>query len=96
MRGVRAGRMRGRRDIQAVGTQVKQAAVGGKVRVSGQERKIVVTLDMGEGLPVAVLEVDETDPQARQEALAPLVKVLGVGVSGDGRPGLLSGRDRWG
>lgn len=88
--------MRGRRDIQAVGTQVKQAAVGGKVRVSGQERKIVVTLDMGEGLPVAVLEVDETDPQARQEALAPLVKVLGVGVSGDGRPGLLSGRDRWG
>lgn len=88
--------MRGRRDIQAVGTQVKQAAVGGKVRVSGQGRKMVVTLDMGEGLPVAVLEVDETDPQARQEALAPLVKVLGVGVSGDGRPGLLSGRDRWG
>lgn len=88
--GIRAGRMTVWRDIRAVGEQVKQAAAGGKVRVlgvdgfrvrvRGQGRGMVVALDMGEGLPVVMLEVDETDPQAMQEALAPLVKALGVEV----------------
>lgn len=88
--GIRAGRMTVWRDIRAVGEQVKRAATGGKVRVlgvdgfrvrvRGQGRGMVVALDMGEGLPVVMLEVDETDPQAMQEALAPLVKALGVEV----------------
>ncbi len=43
-------------------------------------RGVVVAVEMEEGLPVVVLQVDEKDPRALVGAVAPLLKELGVEV----------------
>jgi hypothetical protein len=39
-----------------------------------------VAVEMEQGLPLAILQVDERDPKALRRALAPLLQRLGVGV----------------
>jgi hypothetical protein len=49
-------------------------------RLQGKGRGLVVAVEMEEGLPLAVLQVDEKDPRALMEALSPLLRRLGVEV----------------
>jgi transposase-like protein len=53
---------------------------GAWVRGWGEQRGVVVAVDLGEGQPVAVGYVDEKNPQALRKWLEPLVKQLGVSV----------------
>lgn len=49
-------------------------------RVHGHSVGLVVAVDLGTGVPVAVAEVDEKDPQAVIHWLEPLIQQLGVEV----------------
>jgi hypothetical protein len=48
----------------------------------GKDRKrpVIVAVDLGNGQPIAIGKVDESDPQAVRRWLEPLVKRLGVSV----------------
>lgn len=53
---------------------------GTGARIGGQPSGIVVAVDMGTGKPVVMVELDEHDPEAVLDWLAPLVEQLGVEV----------------
>jgi hypothetical protein len=53
---------------------------GAWVRGWGEQRGVLVAVDLGNNQPVAVGYVDEYDPQAVRRFLEPLVKQLGVSV----------------
>lgn len=53
---------------------------GAYVRGWGEIRPVLVAIDLGNGQPVMVGEVDERDPQAVRKWLEPLVQRLGVSV----------------
>lgn len=53
---------------------------GAWVRGWGEQRGVLVAVDLGNNQPVAVGYVDEHDPQAVRRFLEPLVKQLGVSV----------------
>lgn len=73
-----------------LGQQVAQRRPRGRVRVlgvdgtgariGGKSSGVVVAVDMGSGLPVAFVELDERNPDALRQWLAPLVEKLGVEV----------------
>jgi hypothetical protein len=46
----------------------------------GEKRAVLVAVDLGEGQPVSIGYIDESDPQAVKRWLEPLVKRLGVSV----------------
>ncbi len=48
--------------------------------LKGQKPPVLIAVDLGNGQPVAIGRVDETNPQAVRRFLAPLVKELGVSV----------------
>jgi hypothetical protein len=64
----------GQRQVRCLGVD------GFWVRLRGQGRGLVVAVEMEEGLPLALLQVDERDPKALTRALAPLLERLGVEV----------------
>lgn len=78
------------RDGIALGKRLAKRRPLGKVRVlgvdgtgariGGQSSGVVVAVDMGNGSPVAFIELDERDPEAVRKWLAPLVEELGVEV----------------
>jgi hypothetical protein len=53
---------------------------GAWVRGWGGQQGVMVAIDLGNGLPVAIACVDEHNPQAVRRFLEPLVKQLGVSV----------------
>jgi transposase-like protein/DNA-directed RNA polymerase subunit RPC12/RpoP len=53
---------------------------GTGTRIQGQPTGLVVAVDLGNGVPVGVAELDEKDPQAVIAWLGPLVTQLGVEV----------------
>jgi transposase-like protein len=46
----------------------------------GKKRAVLIAVDLGNGVPVAIGQVDESNPQAVRRFLAPLVQRLGVSV----------------
>lgn len=48
--------------------------------LKGKKRPVLIAVDLGDGKPVAIGEVDESNPQAVRRFLEPLVKRLGVSV----------------
>jgi hypothetical protein len=46
----------------------------------GRKRPVLIAVDLGNGQPVAIGKVDESNPQAVKRWLEPLVKRLGVSV----------------
>ena len=46
----------------------------------GQKRAVLIAVDLGNGVPVAIGRVDESNPQAVRRTLEPLVQQLGVSV----------------
>lgn len=48
--------------------------------LKGQKRAVLVAIDLGDGRPVAIGQVDEASPQAVKRFLEPLVQRLGVRV----------------
>jgi len=48
--------------------------------VKGKKRSVLIAVDLGDGRPVAIGQVDESNPQAVRRWLEPLVKRLGVSV----------------
>jgi transposase-like protein len=78
------------RDGQQVTGQIRQQRHGRPVRVlgvdgtgsrvNGQGTGVVVAVDLGRGVPVAVAELDEKDPTAVIAWLGPLATQLGVEV----------------
>jgi transposase-like protein len=78
------------RDGQALGNQVLRQRRQQHVRVLGLDGTgsrmrgvptgLVVAMDLGSGVPVAVAELDEKDPLVVTAWLGPLVKQLGVEV----------------
>jgi hypothetical protein len=83
-------RMSAWRDAQDRAKQLLRKRIWKKVRILGldgayvlgwgQKRPVLVAVDLGEGEPVSVGYVDESDPQAVKRWLEPLVKRLGVSV----------------
>ncbi|GBD11260.1 hypothetical protein HRbin23_00913 [bacterium HR23] len=53
--------------------------------VRGTPQGVLLGVEMGQGLPLLVLQVEEKDPKGVQSALKPLVQALGAG---GGSPGL--------
>ncbi len=53
---------------------------GSGARIGGRSSGIVVAVDMGTGDPVVMVELDERNPEAVLDWLAPLVEQLGVEV----------------
>ncbi|MFN4292966.1 MAG: transposase [Thermoflexales bacterium] len=88
--GVQLNRMTAWRDLQEQAALLTQRRSIRSVRVlgvdgvyvkrGGQTRGVVVAVDMGDGQPVAVAELDERDAQAVGAWLKPLVARLGVRV----------------
>ncbi len=88
--GLELSRMTVSRDGQALGEHIRAQRQAKRVRVlgldgtgtriRGQSTGIVVAVDLGTGVPVAVAELDEKDPQAVTSWLGPLVQQLGVEV----------------
>lgn len=78
------------RDVQEQSDQLKQSRKwqpvrvlgldGAYVRGWGEVRPVLVAIDLGNGQPVMIGEVDEHDPQAVRKWLEPLVQRLGVSV----------------
>ncbi len=78
------------RDGQALGEHIRAQRQAKRVRVlgldgtgtriRGQSTGIVVAVDLGTGVPVAVAELDEKDPGVVTRWLGPLVQQLGVEV----------------
>jgi transposase-like protein len=48
--------------------------------IKGKKRPVLIAVDLGDGKPVAIGQVEESNPQAVRRWLAPLVKRLGVSV----------------
>jgi len=46
----------------------------------GKKRPVLIAVDLGNGVPVAIGQVDESNPQAVRRFLEPLVQRLGVSV----------------
>jgi len=46
----------------------------------GKKRPVLIAVDLGNGVPVAIGQVDESNPQAARRFLEPLVQRLGVSV----------------
>ena len=87
--GTPLSRMSVLRDVRALTEEVKHrlplpaqvlGVDGFGVRVRGKPRGVLVCVEMGKGLPLAVLAVEEKDPEAVADALRPLVQALGVEV----------------
>jgi transposase-like protein len=88
--GTELSRMSVWRDGHAIAQQVRTSRQAQHVRVlgvdgtgsrySGQGTGVVVAVDLGRGVPIAVAELDEKDPQAVIAWLRPLVRELGVEV----------------
>lgn len=88
--GVDLRRMSAWRDVQERNEQLKGQRYwkavrvlgldGAYVRGWGETRPVLVAVDLGEGQPVAIGQVDEFDPQAVKRWLEPWVKRLGVSV----------------
>lgn len=88
--GLELSRMSVWRDGQELTTQTCQQRQARSVRVLGvdgagtrvrsQPRGLVVAVDLGRGVPLAVAELDEKDPAAVLAWLEPLVQQLGVEV----------------
>jgi len=87
--GLPLSRMSVLRDVRALQEAVKhrlprRARVlgvdGCGVRVRGKAQGVLVGVEMGGGLPLLVLPVDEKDPKAVASALRPLAQALGVEV----------------
>jgi transposase-like protein len=78
------------RDLQEQASLVEQRRRWQGVRVLGldgayplgwgKKRAVLIAVDLGNGVPVAVGQVDESNPQAVQRFLEPLVQRLGVSV----------------
>jgi transposase-like protein len=88
--GLQLSRLSVWRDGQDLASEIRQQRQGRPVRVlgldgtacrlSGHGIGTVVAVDLGNGVPVAVAELDEKDPTAVSAWLGPLVKQLGVEV----------------
>lgn len=48
--------------------------------IAGKKRSVLIAVDLGNGQPMAIGQVDENNPQAVRHWLEPLVKRLGVSV----------------
>lgn len=78
------------RDLQKQASLVEQQRRWQGVRVLGldgayplgwgKKRPVLIAVDLGNGVPVAIGQVDESNPQAVRRFLAPLVQRLGVSV----------------
>lgn len=78
------------RDLQAQAELLKRRRQWQGVRVlgvdgayplfKGKKQPVVVAIDLGTGQPVAVAQIDETNPTALRGFLEPLVQRLGVSV----------------
>jgi len=78
------------RDLQEQAGLVEQRRHWHPVRVlgvdgvyplaKGRRRPVLIAVDLGDGRPVAIGQVDESSPQAVRHWLEPLVKRLGVSV----------------
>ena len=78
------------RDLQAQAGMVKQRQEGQPVRVigvdglyplgKGKKEPVLIAVDLGEGKPIAIARVDESNPTAVKRFLSPLVQRLGVSV----------------
>ncbi|MFC1923621.1 transposase [Chloroflexota bacterium] len=61
--------------------QVRVLGVDGMYPLAkGRKRPVLIAVDLGNGQPVAIGKVDESNPQAVKRWLEPLVKRLGVSV----------------
>jgi transposase-like protein len=88
--GIGIARMTAWRDVQEEAKQVQRRRVwkpvrvlgldGAYVRGWGEQRPVLVAVDLGEGEPVAIAYLDEHNPDAVRRWLEPLVKRLGVSV----------------
>jgi len=88
--GIHLGRMSAWRDVQLRAAAYRQQRYWGKVRVLGVDgayvrgwgstQPVLVAIDLGNGQPVALGQVEEKDPQAVKRFLEPLVQRLGVSV----------------
>lgn len=88
--GVGISRMSAWRDAQERAKQLLRKRIWKPVRVMGldgayvlgwgEKRPVLVAVDLGEGQPVAIGYIDESDPEAVRRWLEPLVKRLGVSV----------------
>jgi len=88
--GVRLSHMSIWRDLQEQAEQLEQRRRWQGVRVLGvdglyplgwgKKQPVVVAVDLGNGQPVALGHLDETNPQAVRRFLEPLVQRLGVSV----------------
>jgi transposase-like protein len=78
------------RDVQEEGKQLQRSRVSKAVRVLGldgayvrgwgEQRPVLLAVDLGTGKPVAIAYLDEHNPDAARRWLEPLVKRLGVSV----------------
>jgi transposase-like protein len=88
--GVEVARMTAWRDVQEEAKQLQRRRVwkavrvlgldGAYVRGWGEQRPVLVAVDLGEGKPVAIAYLDEHNPHLVCRWLEPLVKRLGVSV----------------
>lgn len=88
--GVKIDHMTAWRDVQERAEQIRKKRLQKPVRVLGvdgmfvrgwgDQRSVLVAVDIGDGRPVALGYIDEHNPQAVRRFLAPLVKQLGVSV----------------
>jgi len=86
--GMPLSRMTGWRNVQAEAEQIRTqnrwkpvrilGLDGAYLRAGGQTRPVLVAVDLGDGQPVAIGYVDESNPQAVRRWLEPLVKRLEV------------------
>ena len=88
--GVGISHMTAWRDAQERARQLTSQRIWKPVRVLGldgayvlgwgEKRAVLVAVDLGEGQPVTIGYIDESDPQALKRWLEPMVKRLGVSV----------------
>jgi transposase-like protein len=88
--GVKLSHMTVWRDLQEQASLVEQQRRWQGVRVLGldgayplgwgKKRAVLIAVDLGNGVPVAIGQVDESNPAAVRRFLAPLVQRLGVSV----------------
>lgn len=88
--GVRLSHMSVWRDIQEQAEMLRKRRQWQGVRVlgvdgaypliAGKKRPVLIAVDLGNGQPMAIGQVDESNPQAVRRFLEPLVQRLGVSV----------------
>lgn len=88
--GVQLSHMSVWRDMQELAGLLQQKHHWKAVRVlgldgaypllAGKKRPVLIAIDLGDGRPVAIGQVDEANPQAVRRFLEPLVQRLGVSV----------------